>query len=62
MSPVGRFRAAISRAMLTQAEAYAFLNDQEQAVGGEVIEALNACRVTPAVWSQRSQYVQALAE
>jgi hypothetical protein len=48
--------------MLTQAEAYAFLNDQEQAVGGEVIEALNACRVTPAVWSQRSQYVQALAE
>ena len=48
--------------MLTQAEASAFLNDQEQPVGGDVIEALTAYRVTPAVWSHRSQYVQALAE
>ena len=44
-----------------QAEAYAFLNDQEQGVGGDVIEALNAWDVVPARWSQRSQYVQALA-
>jgi hypothetical protein len=44
-----------------QAEAYAFLNDQENAVGGDVIEALNAYRVTPAVWSHRDEYVEALA-
>ena len=37
------------------------LNDQEQAVGGDIIEALKAYRVTPAVWSQRSQYVARLA-
>jgi hypothetical protein len=45
-----------------EAEAYAVLNDQERAVGGDVIEALNAYRVTPAVWSHRDQYVDALAE
>jgi len=44
-----------------EAEAYAFLNDQAQEVGGDVIEALKAYRVTPAVWSQRSQYVAGLA-
>jgi hypothetical protein len=44
----------------SEAEAYAFLNDQEQAVGGDVIEALNAYRVVPAIWSQRSNYVEAL--
>ena len=37
-------------------EAYAFLNDQEQPVGGDVIEALKAYDVNPAVWSQREQY------
>jgi len=55
-------RAARTGDAAQEAEAYAFLNDQEQAVGGDVIEALNAYRVTPAVWSHRSQYVQALAE
>lgn len=45
----------------SQTEAYAFLNDQEQAVGGDVTEALSAYGVTPAVWSQRAQYVDALA-
>jgi hypothetical protein len=55
-------RAARTGDAPQEAEAYAFLNDQEQAVGGEVIEALNAYRVTPAVWSNRSQYVHALAE
>jgi hypothetical protein len=54
-------RAARGGESTFEAEAYAFLNDQEQAVGGDVIEALNAYRVTPAVWSQRSQYVEALA-
>jgi Domain of unknown function DUF1828/Domain of unknown function DUF1829 len=43
------------------AEAYAFLNDQEQEVGGDVIEALKAYDVVPAIWSQRSNYVDALA-
>jgi hypothetical protein len=55
-------RAARTGDSPQEAEAYAFLNDQEQTVGGDVIEALNAYRVTPAVWSNRSQYVQALAE
>jgi hypothetical protein len=45
-----------------EAEAYAFLNDQEQAVGGDVIEALNAYHVTPAVWSHRNEYVKALVD
>jgi hypothetical protein len=45
----------------SQTEAYAFLNDQEVVVGGDVIEALGAYNVTPAPWSQRSQYVDALA-
>jgi hypothetical protein len=44
------------------AEAYAFLNDQEQSVGGDVIEALNAYDVVPAVWSERANYVHALVE
>jgi hypothetical protein len=45
----------------SEPEAYAFLNDQEQTVGGDVIEALNAYRVVPAAWSERSNYVDALA-
>ena len=55
-------RAARTGDSTQEAEAYAFLNDQDQSVGGDVIEALNAYRVTPAVWSHRSEYVQALAE
>ncbi len=50
-----------ARSEESQTEAYAFLNDQEQTVGGDVIEALTAYNVTPAVWSQRLQYVDALA-
>jgi hypothetical protein len=49
-----------ARTAESEAEAYAFLNDQEQPVGGDVIEALNAYSVIPAVWSQRSDYVEAL--
>jgi hypothetical protein len=43
----GDTRAA--RAGETEAEAFAFLNDQEQSVGGDVIEALSAYGVVPAV-------------
>jgi hypothetical protein len=43
-------------------EAYAFLNDQDQPVGGDVVEALKAYDVTPAIWSQRDSFVPALAE
>jgi hypothetical protein len=43
-------------------EAYAFLNDRERKVGGDVIEALEAYRVTATLWSQREKYVHALAE
>lgn len=51
-------RAARSAESAT--EAYAFLNDQEQSVGGDVLEALSAYDVVPAVWSQRFQYVDRL--
>lgn len=44
-----------------ESEAYAFLNDQEREVGGDVIEALEAYEVKPALWSKRQDYVQALA-
>jgi hypothetical protein len=53
-------RAARGSLPESEPEAYAFLNDQEQGVGGDVIEALNAYRVKPAVWSHRAQYVEAL--
>lgn len=43
------------------AEAYAFLNDQEQEVGGDVIEALEAYEVNAALWSMREHYAEALA-
>jgi len=50
-----------ARTQESQTEAYAFLNDQDQTVGGDVIEALKAYNVIPAVWSQRSHYARALA-
>jgi hypothetical protein len=43
------------------AEAYAFLNDREREVSGEIIEALNAYNVKPALWSTREEYIEALA-
>lgn len=42
-------------------EAYAFLNDREREVGGDVIEALEAYEVRAALWSNRENYVEALA-
>ena len=51
-----------ARSAESEAEAYAFLNDQEQAVGGDVIEALSAYYVIPAIWSQRSNCVDVLTD
>lgn len=42
-------------------EAYAFLNDREREVGGDVIEALEAYEVRAALWSNRENYAEALA-
>lgn len=42
-------------------EAYAFLNDRDREVGGDVIEALETYNVVPARWSGREDYAQRLA-
>jgi hypothetical protein len=42
-------------------DAYAFLNDRDRAVAGDVVEALEAYEVKPALWSHRSEFVEALA-
>jgi hypothetical protein len=44
------------------AEAYAFLNDGERKVGGDVIEALEAYTVKPVLWTHREEYAQSLAD
>lgn len=44
-----------------EAEAYAFLNDTERHVGGDVIEALEAYQVRPTLWSQRERFAERLA-
>lgn len=43
------------------AEAYAFLNDRDRDVGGDVIEALEAYQVKPALWSHREEFAEPLA-
>lgn len=43
------------------AEAYAFLNDHEREIGGDVIEALEVYQVHSALWSQREQFGPRLA-
>ena len=42
-------------------EAYAFLNDRDREVGGDVIEALDAYGVVPTLWSRREEFVNKLA-
>ena len=42
-------------------EAYAFLNDMERAVGGDVLEALEAYRVVAVPWSAREDHLAELA-
>lgn len=54
-------RAARTEESASGTDAYAFLNDQEQPVGGDVIEALKTYDVTPSIWSQREEYVAELA-
>jgi len=44
-----------------EAEAYAFLNDRDHGVGGDVIEALEAYEMVPALWSERARYAERLA-
>jgi hypothetical protein len=44
-----------------EAEAYAFLNDRDREVGGDVIEALEVYQVHSALWSQREQFAPRLA-
>lgn len=44
-----------------EAEAYAFLNDKERTIGGEVFEALEAYTVKSVPWTHRNQYIQELA-
>lgn len=44
------------------AEAYAILNDRDREVGGEVIEALKAYEVKPALWSERRIFTQELID
>jgi hypothetical protein len=44
------------------AEAYAFLNDRDHNVGGEVMEALEAYTVKAVPWTRRTDYVQPLAD
>ncbi len=43
------------------AEAFAFLNNRDREIGGDVIEALEAYDVVPALWSERSRYAERLA-
>jgi hypothetical protein len=42
-------------------EAYAVLNDSQQAVGGDVLDALQAYRVKTIVWSRRGEFLDELA-
>jgi len=42
-------------------EAYAFLNDHEREMGGDVIEALEAYDVKAMLWSKRNDYIDDLA-
>lgn len=53
-------RAARTKEAEARPEAYAFLNDQEQQIGGDIVEALNNYDVLPAIWSQRDQYATQL--
>jgi hypothetical protein len=55
------FLVTDTRESREDAEAYAFLNDQDRDVGGDVIEALEAYQVHPALWSRREQFAEQLA-
>lgn len=62
---IGTYLFALSdtrEARGSESEGYAFLNDANREVGGDVIEALEAYQVMPALWSRRDDYAKALAE
>jgi len=44
-----------------ETEAYAFLNDQDKEIGGDVVDALQAYEVKAALWSRREEFAEALA-
>lgn len=45
----------------SEATAYAFLNDRDREVAGEVVEALETYGVKPSLWSHREDYASELA-
>jgi len=62
---IGTYLFALVDTLEARAEgsqAYAFINDRDRQVGGDVIEALRSYDVGPILWSQRQQFVQVLAE
>ncbi len=63
-STVGSYLFALTdtrEARPEKPEAYAFLNDRDHVVGGDVTEALEEYQVKPAPWSRRDEYIDALA-
>lgn len=60
---IGNYLFALSDTVDARSEgskAIAILNDYESKVNGDVIEALEAYSVTPAIWSSRSDYLELL--
>ena len=43
------------------AAGYAFLNDRDREVGGDVIEALESYELVAALWSEKEQFAERLA-
>lgn len=41
-------------------EAFAFLNDRDRSVGGDMLEALEAYEVNPVLWSEKERYLESL--
>lgn len=42
-------------------EAYAFLNDRDREIGGDLIEALDSYDVRPVLWNRRNNYIESLS-
>lgn len=51
-----------TEARVPPAEPYAFLNDRDHNVGGEVFEALEAYKVTAVPWTGRDRYIGSLVD
>lgn len=50
----------IREAREIESEAFAFLNDRERGVGGDMLEALEAYDVNPVLWSEKEKYLESL--